>query len=119
MTKYRAWDKCSKRMMLSEDVCCLHQTKNGIFAVEGSIGKDVLTIFHDDLIIMSAVGHYDSNNVEAYLGDIIEYDGKTYEIKWDKEGMSFYCDGNDWTDDAKLIRWGKIIGHIYMENMEY
>ena len=98
INKFRAWDKRSKRMLPADTLYRLSQSprSNGVFAVEGSIGKEMVTIFHTDLVLMPAVGQCDKNKVEAYLGDIIEHDGKTYEIKWCDEGMSFYCDGNDW-----------------------
>jgi hypothetical protein len=105
--------------MSSDNLFRLSQTKNGIFAVEGTYdNKGTTCIFHEDLALMPSTGQYDKNKVEAYLGDIIEHDGRTYEIKWDDESIAFYCDGNDWVDDAKLIRWSKIIGHIYMQEKE-
>ena len=113
--KFRAWDKRSKRMLPGDTLYRLSQTENGIFAVEGSIGKEMITIFHSDLVLMPATGQCDTNKVEAYLGDIIEHGNVRYEIKWDDEGMSFYCDGNEWISHAKLIRRSTIVGHIYQE----
>jgi hypothetical protein len=60
-----------------------------------------------------STGIKDIESVETYLGDMIEHAKQTYEIKWCKEGMGFYCDGNDWIDNAKLIRRSKIIGTIH------
>jgi len=63
--------------------------------------------------VAQSIGLKDKNGKEAYGGDLIEHDKKVYEIRWCEEGMGFYCDGNDWIDDAKLIRRSVIIGNIH------
>lgn len=47
----------------------------------------------------------------VYVGDIIKHMDKFYEIK--QEDMCFYCDGNEWIDEVKLVRRSNKVGNIH------
>jgi len=89
--KFRAWDKSSKRMIPSHSLHRLSQKEDGIFAVEGSIGKEIVVTFHGDLILEQFIGIKDKKHVECYFGDKVKHDnGDIGYIEWD-EGRCGVC----------------------------
>lgn len=68
--------------------------------------------------VMWHIGMQDIDGVDLYEQDIVEREGKLYEIFWNYEFLRYSLWGKDWTYD--LVKWTKLKlkGNIY-ENEDF
>lgn len=64
-------------------------------------------------------GKYDKYDTIVFEGDIIEFEGRYYEIIWDEQGAEFcachYRNGETYYDDFKIVcKFGEVISNIYL-----
>jgi len=114
--KFRAWNK-EWKMMLPVD--SLSFDKDGAVSVEVTVKASDYDhekewgdyVIGDDVFLMQFTGLHDKNGKEIYEGDIVEFNGKNYEV-WYRLGCFFACNEVGYENES----YG-VIGNIY-ENPE-
>lgn len=119
--KFRGWDKAEKKMCEVEVIsfrgggCFLignSPSSNTVYP-DGSIVFGPMEghfVKFEDMVLMQYTGFNDEKGIDIYDGDIIEYDGKNYEVK-----MVNGCWQFDWDGGLDLGYAGplKFVGNIY------
>lgn len=117
--KFRCWNGREKQMILADDICRIHFSKEipyGVYIWGGDI------VIHGDCILMQYTGLKDKNSKEIYEGDIIKYKyekslrGDISKVEWQNEYAGFspfvdYDSDNQWSYiNLESI---EVIGNIY------
>jgi len=110
--KFRVWDKYTKSFFIKIDFADANKGD--------SVGNYMIAfpIYpHREYIFQQFTGLKDKNDKEIYEGDIVNTNGKNYEIIW--RGAGFYCVGSDYPLGSCWFVGGNpyIIGNIF-ENPE-
>lgn len=111
--KFRAWSK-EKSKIYPLNIKAL---------IAAEIFRTLIPNFENDkdLILMQCTGLKDSEGSLIYEGDIVKYEGKPYQVIWDKYGFNlkgFYQGFMDYPTEAFSEGLSfRVIGNIY-ENPE-
>ena len=111
--KFRAWLENGKKMV---EVCNIAFHNKEITYQEDLCG-DFYSEKADNFILMRYTGLKDTKDVDIYEGDIVEYYGKLYEIKWMFSGFYLHDPKGGFIELAECDECCEVVGNIY-ENPE-
>ena len=120
--KFRAWDPVNRKMFSPEDLeepDTDEEAPKSIFGmlVNGELViRDMLNDTQIEFLPMQSTNWFDREQYEVYEGDILEVDGKYYQVIWDFDTSGYLLLGDDLSvspGGAYLSDAIKIVGNIF------
>ena len=120
--KFRAWDPVNRKMFSPEDMeepYTDDEAPKSIFGmlVNGELViRDMLNDTQIEFLPMQSTNWFDREQYEVYEGDILEVDGKYYQVIWDFDTSGYLLLGDDLSvspGGAYLSDAIKIVGNIF------
>jgi len=110
--KFRAWDEARKKMQKSPKFVSFKINSQGEMSAENYTPSYKL----QQMPVMQFTGLLDANGVDVYEGDLIDWMGGTFYIKWEDSDSSFFAVRTDEVIAESGQEWAGscvVIGNIY------
>lgn len=120
--KFRAWNPTEKKMLSPEDLEEPDTAEDAPKTIYGGLIDGVLHIKDyktdppTEYVFQQSTNWYDREQYEIYEGDIVEVDGKYYQVIWDDITSGYLFLGDDMETSpggAYLTDAIKIVGNIF------